>query len=148
MEQYFTPDIEDIHIGYELEIYIANGWKCGKFPEVLKENHELDEFKEDDIMKLAHAIIRVPYLTKEQIEKEEGIKFDREVKHWNVKGNSTWAFRRNNHWIGLRYSKDLPLISIIPIDPVKEEGFWHEVRFIGYCKSINEFRKVLKLLNI
>ena len=68
--KYFTPDVKDFHIGYECEINTSNGWKSGKFPEILELNSELDEFDKNSFMKAAHAILRVPYLTKEQIEAE------------------------------------------------------------------------------
>src|SRR5882757_9385208 len=69
--KYFLPDWKDITLeGYELELATPNGWVTGVFPSVLEKNRELDECTPDDLQKLAHAVIRVPYLTKEQIEAE------------------------------------------------------------------------------
>ena len=139
--KYFTPDMEDFHIGYECEISTPTIWKSGKFPEILELNSELDEFGKDSLMKAAHAILRVPYLTKEQIE-AEGWKE-------NVLNNNEKAlllFLKNGYELRM-YKNYICRFSIL----IVEAGIipnWDKVLFEGKCKDINTFRKICKLLEI
>ncbi len=129
-EEYFVPEIEDIRVGYEIEIKDINKdeWT----------NVKMNRFLTQEFLKVGinSEFNRVSYLTKEKIEAEEGIT---PLEYEGV-------YRKGNHW--LRYNFNKKILSIIPIDPVKEENYWHEVRFIGVIKSINEFRYICKLLNI
>ena len=125
--KYFTPDMEDFHIGYECEISTPTIWKSGKFPEILELNSELDEFGKDSLMKAAHAILRVPYITKEQIEAEGW-------KHYNNN-----CFELNPRWFCSWY----PEMNRLEIYDNENEN-----NFAGKCKDINTFRKICKLLEI
>lgn len=125
--KYFTPDMECFHIGYECEISTPTIWKSGKFPEILELNSELDEFGKDSLMKAAHAILRVPYITKEQIEAEGW-------KHYNNN-----CFELNPRWFCLWY----PEMNRLEIYDNENEN-----NFSGKCKDINTFRKICKLLEI
>ena len=125
--KYFTPDMEDLHIGYECEISTPTIWKSGKFPEILELNSELDEFSKDSLMKAAHAILRVPYITKEQIEAEGW-------KHYNNN-----CFELNPRWFCSWY----PEMNRLEIYDNENEN-----NFAGKCKDINTFRKICKLLEI
>ena len=129
--KYFTPDIEDFCIGYECEICTPTRWKSGKFPEILELNSELDEFGKDSLMKTAHAILRVPYLTKEQIEAEGWTK----EKSYFIKNNIYLFFEDN-------------FLVIDSGNPFSWEAFDSEILFKGKCKDINTFRKICKLLEI
>lgn len=125
--KYFTPDMEEFHIGYECEISTRTIWKSGKFPEILELNSELDEFGKDSLMKAAHAILRVPYLTKEQIEAEG----------WKHYGNN--CFELNPRWFCSWYPE---------INRLEVYDNENEKNFAGKCKDINTFRKICKLLEI
>ena len=139
--KYFTPDIEDFCIGYECEIRTPTRWKSGKFPEILELNSELDEFGKDSLMKAAHAILRVPYLTKEQIE-AEGWKE-------NVLNNNEKAlllFLKNGYELRM-YKNYICRFSILIVGAGIIPN-WDKVLFEGKCKDINTFRKICKLLEI
>lgn len=139
--KYFTPDMEDFHIGYECEISTPTIWKSGKFPEILELNSELDEFGKDSLMKTAHAILRVPYLTKEQIE-AEGWKE-------NVLNNNEKAlllFLKNGYELRM-YKNYICRFSILIVGAGIIPN-WDKVLFEGKCKDINTFRKICKLLEI
>ena len=139
--KYFTPDMEDFHIGYECEIRTLTIWKSGKFPEILELNSELDEFGKDSLMKAAHAILRVPYLTKEQIETEgwkENVLNDNEKALLLFLKNG-YELRMYKNYI-CRFSILIVGAGIIPN--------WDKVLFEGKCKDINTFRKICKLLEI
>ena len=66
--KYYTPNLEDLYIGYECEIRTPLKWITGIFPELVYLNPELNEFGNDELMRAAHAILRTKYLIKEQIE--------------------------------------------------------------------------------
>ena len=73
-DNYLTPlfhnDDIPIKFNYESLKPILSEYLFASIPEILELNGELDEFGKDSFMKAAHAILRVPYLTKEQIEAE------------------------------------------------------------------------------
>src|SRR6187431_1971729 len=78
MSDYFTPQIEDIRVGYECEIcpnlgyddrWIPTVGKCEEIPGNGVKSCNLDELTYDCLID-GHIGIRVPYLTKEQIEAE------------------------------------------------------------------------------
>lgn len=137
---YYTPSIEDIHVGYECEIYNANSeW----FPITITLGHIFNDllFYTRDISKELTNLFRTPYLTKEQIE-EEG---------WLYKNNSgLLAFQRtkpelhsakriNNELVFLKYNLNNHQLTFM-----KNSGIIYD----GVCPSINEFRKIVKLLGI
>ena len=136
--KYFTPDMEDFHIGYECEIRTPTIWKSGKFPEILELNSELDEFGKDSLMKAAHAILRVPYLTREQIE-VEGWEF---IKHHA--GTEGYDFEKDEYslYVDFDFRGEIYL-------KIYTGGYYNEFNyFSGKCKDINTFRKICKLLEI
>ena len=135
--KYFTPDMEDFHIGYECEISTPTIWKSGKFPEILELNSELDEFGKDSFMKAAHAILRVPYLTKEQIEAEGWNKANIPIVTIN---NDFYEIPYIKHNFRIDYNFKNNLINIL-----ENNG---KNLFYGKCKDINTFRKICKLLEI
>lgn len=55
-DQEFEVDIPN---GMEFELYTMRGWVKGTYPEVLDKNEQLEEFGDDYMMKLAHAITRI-----------------------------------------------------------------------------------------
>jgi hypothetical protein len=118
--KYFTPDIEDICIGYELEHLSAAGYITTKF-EIDSSLPALQE-----LIKLNQ--VRVPYLTKEQIEAEG----------WERTGGI--LYRKNNYDLGYREDNKRLKIATIGKDSYN--------LFIGECKDINTFRKIIKLLGI
>ena len=148
--KYFTPDIEDICIGYEYEQLVTplsesldkgeEEWMKCKFP---------DPFTIDRILLLYERKeqLRVPYLTKEQIEAEG----------WTYKTRSTdlWFERKEiflredgNHLenIKLQYGlHDYRLkISFVYVGDSEESTN----AYLGECKDINTFRLIQKLLGI
>jgi len=131
--KYFTPEIEDLRVGYECELWedgqafvrgritqIYQGKEDGKecLGLVLGRNgYLIDRFRE----------IKVPYLTKEQIEAEGWTHSDEEFYKKN-----DYFIRRHGNYLTVR------------------EGSWYpeETIFRGECKDINTFRYICKLLNI
>ena len=132
-EKYFTPEMQDFYLNYEFELQTNKGWKKGIFPNLIEEESDnfglVEKYKQDIFMKLAHAITRVPFLTKEQIE-NEGWEFTEQI-------NNRLYFRKGA--FVLTFEDDY-----INIDNTKGQdiGYW------GKCKDINTFRYLIKLLEI
>lgn len=132
--KYFTPDIEDICIGYEYEQLVTplsesldkgeEEWMKCKFP---------DPFTIDRILLLYERKeqLRVPYLTKEQIE-AEGWKPEKSY------------FRKNNLYLFFENNE----LEIDFGEPFTWDASDSDVRYKGECKDINTFRKLIKLLGI
>ena len=145
-KKYFTPDMEDICIGYELEMNWNRAYEERWVPiKILIQNEEFvytDELSEiinalDDGMSEA----RVPYLTKEQLE----------VEGWkqlilNDNEQALLLFSKNGHDLRIyenyifRFSELIVGMGMMPS--------WDKVLFEGKCKDINTFRKICKLLEI
>lgn len=146
--KYFIPSIEDIRVGYECEKGILDysstgsaplGWE----PYVFKNPNLRDgDFHEFSVM--MNMPLRVPYLTKEQIEKEgwmyspdtfliETLK--REPTHyWFIKNGFGCTF--------------YPDIMRIHIEDNRQHMMSQPTLFDGECKDINTFRYICKLLKI
>ncbi len=118
-KRYFTPSIEDIRVGYECEILIVekdrdkeNFWKPVQLsPFMVRVQIEAINLKD---------VVRVPYLTKEQIEAE---------------GYSLTEMNKGKY---IKYSGgDLHIYD--------HNG---DTCYLGECKDINTFSYICKLLGI
>lgn len=140
--KYFTPEISDIHIGYECEWVDSRGdWMPLR---VLNTQDIIDAFNDK---------LRTPYLTKEQIEKEG----------WEVHDKTQYSvenrigFKKDNYFLVLDTTKEIPKVSIMVSDPA---ALWKELdykpgvvipeyfAFTAEIKSINEFRTQMKFLKL
>lgn len=131
--KYFTPDIEDICIGYECEkkcniigahsIEVEQVWL----------NYTIHYDK--DFTNIENDIVdyRVPYLTKEQIE-DEGWKYDLD----QTDGTITFVKKVKGRYYELHFNSKK-----------KEVLINHSSDSLPFkCKDINTFRKIIKLLGI
>lgn len=126
-EKHYTPDIEDLCVGYEYEIELPTGWMNKKSvwqKFVIREGEDFPSFYKDKRDK-----IRVPYLKKEQIE-SFGFNFVRDIlaPHYELGDYSITYFPKDKELI----------INLKDIDIIYQ----------GKCRCINDFRKILKLLEI
>lgn len=147
-QEYYTPELSDFYEGFEFEIlYPNNKWVKQVYGKSIK-HMELQQFS-DDLDKIAHAIVRVPYLTKAQIE-TEGWKFKgKSVDLWWEKEGTfdTGSFRV--YKIIMHYgmkghigNQDLKMHIY-----AEDQGTEYDL-FRGEVKSINEFRKLQNWLGI
>ncbi len=161
--KYFTPNIEDIRVGYECECL----WCCPNprvwIPiEVTEDDRE--EYAKLPVQEVIHRIkeIRVPYLTKEQIEAEgwvykgtagtpgaSGIrkgdelseKQKLELKHKIFCGHNEYSILKNDTWYRLwHYCEESRKIRIIREDD--------ETLFLGRCEDVNTLRHICKMVGI
>ena len=136
-DKYFTPNIEDIRVGYECEYLFGgengiwtNGFGLGSagFPELWE-------------IKANPKILRVPYLTKEQIEAEGWKLPDSMVTSDtnDIWGTITPLIKRTNG--NVLYCRQFGTY-------IKLSQYGGGILFMGECKDINTFRYICKLLNI
>lgn len=144
--KYFTPDIEDLYVGYKLEIKGKHDddWK----PVVLGKDAIWHQFTNLENLGKAMEQLRVPYLTKEQIEAEGWTSFVTEYKKDIVPENMTYTFFREDRNYMLGWNFNTNKITLIIKDPSLVENYYTEPTFRGECKDINTFRKIIKLLGI
>jgi hypothetical protein len=143
--KYFTPDIEDIHVGYEYEQLINQVWT----KEIFAKGSYLPE--NIDLLHWAHSCIlnknlRVPYLTKEQIEPEgweliqiypkESCIFQKGTKEDGCELTCDFTEHKVHFTKLYFYSLD--------DEYTRTKLTWRSLE----CKDINTFRKIIKLLEI
>ena len=133
--KYFTPDIEDFYVGYEFETKMYgedDTWvKCI----YSKPTDELFCKDSDDNIWVNDSL-RVPYLTKEQIE-AEGWRDDTASFQ---KPELFVAYQNSSTWRKLVYRFSDNMLQIVEVDD--------SYKYSGNCKDINTFRKIIKLLKI
>jgi len=132
-EKYFTPDTEDIRLGYEAEIaYLhEDNWTPTKW------RHEEEVLATISNLLNYNRRIRTPYLTKEQIE-AEGLEY---VKSYE----SDWDSHRDVFKSRIYYiTYDFEYKKLF----VNQNDHFGISLYTGECKDINTFRYICKLLNI
>lgn len=128
--KYYTPDIEDIHIGYECDRQmLISGEPSGEF---FKDR--LTETTLFDVLE-HFSQIRTPFLTKEQIE-NEGFKF--------VRADNFSSWYEKNEIIVQTVDNGNMGMYIVSKDWIDGE----RTLFVGRVPSINEFRKVIKMIGV
>jgi len=164
MEQqnkYYTPDISELHVGYECEHTTCKG----AFDISLEDDIVKDKLTVDDLRRYLRFCnihgdsvkdyIRTRYLDQSDIE-SLGWKNCRKLTDWfgkNDKPNQV-GFDMQNMMLG--YDYDSHILAVTVKDPTKSEDGKTEVYdypknvkwFRGECKSINELRTIMKFLNI
>ena len=137
-KQYYTPDLEDLFIGYECEVK-----QHGKSNE---DWHKHTIYAENIYDVESNYIdVRTPYLSKEDIEKEGFKKVkenEREIFELIVpqEGFNEWKYVKV-------YLEDGYKIKITETFESSWANFTNTV-FHGECKSVNELRKIKKWLKI
>lgn len=138
--KYFTPDIEDLCIGYECEYNFAKAY-TDEF-NFVKIGYKDNEGYTNELSDMIHLIddgaaeIRVPYLTKEQIEAEG---WEHDEKYNDIK-----HFYKNEIYLRLYIGYHYDEVIFHNISIFSDGG----ILFRGECKDINTFRKICKLLGI
>lgn len=130
-KKYFTPDIEDIRVGYECEVLINDIWNKVRVVNITGMGLKflsMDERSEWTFTNL-DGYIRALYLTKEQIEAEG------------------WKDSYNSCKKGYVYKYEFEN-NVLVIFKISTAPFIDEVLFKGECKDINTLRYICKLLKI
>jgi len=134
--KYFTPENSDLCIGYELEY---KSYEQGNYkPLTIFDGGSIDDIIKDAI---SQNYVRVPYLTKEQIE-AEGWTYNKETSE-----SYEWeSFYKNNYMLGWWPLENK--IALLIKDPSLVKDYYQEPSYRGLCKDINTFIKIVKLLGI
>lgn len=142
--KYYTPDIEDIRVGYECELNYTsvtpNEVKKGWLPYIVSVTNDFEVLEKA----AKSGMIRTPYLTKEQIE-DEG---------WNILQiypNGALIFLKgtidDGYELLWEQNKSIKITKVWSI--FDGEKYLRSDIYIGDSPSINEFRYITnKLLKI
>jgi hypothetical protein len=128
---YFTPKIEDLHIGYICEISRFNKPYFGLFGGI-----QACHFTE---IQAGQAEIRTLYLSKTQIQEED----------WQIlkKSDNNYIYATKGNYSELRYDIIHNTLAIYnTIDALNKTITLPA--FYGECKCINQFRYIINLLKI
>lgn len=146
--KYFTPEIEDIRVGYEYEKYIAGSGN--DYEKLIFDGFEQLQFLLNCYRQnLQEGWIRVLYLTKEQLEKE-GWEVNKSISRGIIRGSKKVLYKseiRGSHFdysipveLGLIYNFETRVLEI-----TYDCGEFADCRhFEGICKCINDFRYICK----
>jgi hypothetical protein len=130
--KYFTPDIEELCIGYELEY---KSYKQGNYkPHKIFDGSSIDVIFKDGI---SQNFVRVPYLTKEQIEAEGW-------KPYYMDG----VYTKDDYILNFDFATGLNRLNIHKKPETGKNVTSHDMLFNSKCKCINDFKKIIKILEI
>ncbi len=154
--KYFTPEITDFYLGYQYE-YQPWDWKNKKYLDkwvngVYRKEKSLHKIEEKYIV-TGH--LRTKYLSKEDIE-AEGWKFEEVIpgtfgiQKFSIKNNKIKGADFKT-WFTLKFDGNYKF-KYLQIYNEFRGGFNYtestDCIFKGECKSVNEFRKIVKWLRI
>lgn len=128
MEKYYTPKLDELFVGYEYEDKrLLRNNKEKWIKEILPKGISFTYLE----YLVKYNLIRTPYLTKEQLINEG----------WELIAEpfNSWTFKKGLYIIQYLYN-----VQGLYINIQEEEGLVQIYR--GFCKSINEFRKLIKWL--
>jgi hypothetical protein len=159
-KEYYIPEIEDFYIGYEFEFHhktsggslFIDGTEINKYIEPHVEEWVKEKIITDPFLgrvmhyivtPLKENLIRVPYLTREQIEAEGWLLSDNQVLLDDEGISILGISKSKTRLIDYRPKNQLLIIK-------KYGSTWLESDYVfnGICKSINEFRTICKYLRI
>lgn len=142
MEQdnkYYTPDLGELFVGYELESFDLIYGKSGEW----RSNKIVCGTHIDNISRYPkEGRVRTKYLDQ----------FDIESLGWKFTGgqmisNGRKDFKKGN-WLLIFRTKDHTINLILTDDSPEEKYAITSGTYRGECKSINELRNIMKYLNI
>ena len=142
-DNYYTPDIEDLRVGYECEIRNNASANDHWIKGILDTNFFLISLKLNNWIEN----IRTTYLTKKQIESLKWRYIDKDVfanfiNERDKKKYDTLIFKKKD--MELLWIEELNMINI----GTRDDMGYINSRYIGECKDINTLKYLQKLLNI
>jgi hypothetical protein len=139
--KYYTPEIEEFHVGFECEIQSSWGMQKGIYPSILREDtltgFQLQKIGETETLKKVISGIRVKYLDKKDI---ESLGFSYYKTH---PGMEQMEFDKGEY--ELTYDPNFKGRQWLRINLEGEGGV---TLFSGSIKNKSELKKLLKQLNI
>lgn len=146
-DKYYTPKIEEFHVGFECERVNIENAQWGKW--VIKDIEELSECPSYLSIEghLDAEFIRVKYLDKEDIESLGFTFIGKTIDNWFILNTDFKLGGLTYRHITLRYGED-NLLVVFGNEYESEKTVNDEVLFRGYIKNKNELKKLMKQLNI
>jgi len=139
--KYYTPEIEEFHVGFECEIQSSWGMQKGIYPSILREDtltgFQLQKIGETETLKKVISGIRVKYLDKKDI---ESLGFSYYKTH---PGMEQMEFDKGEY--ELTYDPNFKGKQWLRINL---EGEGDVTLFSGSIKNLSELKILLKQLNI
>lgn len=138
--KYYTPDIEEFHIGFECELMSSYGYLKGEWPNIMmEETHMMMRMERlgRDLTKMTKSgTFRVKYLDQEDIESLGFVKSDKLPISWETQ---SWFIYKASEMYG---SNIYTIQKIKPRADFKRGNKF--VRFSGEIKNKSELKRVLK----
>lgn len=143
MSKYYTPEIEEFHIGFECEIKLFDS---EEYVKAIYSTITDEIFCKDSNGNIwTNDTIRVKYLDQEDI---ESLGWKRDIMRSH---KLTKQLYNKENWI-LLHDTELNQVSIIIRDPFKEKDYIELFKLKGFdyliVKNKSELKKLLKQLNI
>jgi len=139
--KYYTPEIDEFHVGFECEIQSSWGMQKGIYPSILREDtltgFQLQKIGETETLKKVISGIRVKYLDKKDI---ESLGFSYYKTH---PGMEQMEFDKGEY--ELTYDPNFKGKQWLRINL---EGEGDVTLFSGSIKNLSELKILLKQLNI
>ena len=149
--KYYTPALEDLFIGYECEQYEPANTEndyLGHYYESW-DKITLDAWKIVDVA-IKQKIIRTKYLDQEDIEKCGWI-YREDSFHRKVVEEKGGIYTPTHYWFVMNNS-NITLTwypgQYVMIQKENPNYMLPSVKYKGECKSINELRKIMKMIGI
>jgi len=138
MEKYYTPEIEEFHVGFEFETcYLQKDW--------IKKKLEFDDFgfytSTWEVDSTPKTEFRVKYLDKEDI---ESLGWFHRYDDFTFGEYSREKTDQLNYQLSYDYTYHTLTIGIYD----KESITFYQDIFVGDCKNKSELKKLLKQLQI
>lgn len=134
--EYFIPQISDIRVGYECELN-GSGLAGGMDNWIIDIAKSPINLRGLEIM-LEAGCLRVPYLTKDQIESEG----------WKMTNLLIGEFDVDIEKAIVEFSKEEHILQFDPVDHHLTLTSGGGILYKGKCKDVNTLRWICKLLNI
>lgn len=133
-DNYYTPELEDVYVGYECEIRSDSNDTIWWEQQTIKKGWSgVDDTLELLTYYIKYNFIRTKYLDKDDIE-SLGFKYKETIRSGDY-------FTKDN--LGLIYIKE---DNILIMYKIYEDIKYNQMIFEGNCKSINELKKIIKYL--
>jgi hypothetical protein len=147
--KYYTPTIEEFHVGFEFEVKIAteNEWVKAIYSYPSDDWFNVCYFPDEKKEISVPDCMRVKYLDKEGIESLGWVSWSNHPKHfYHPAGIKKFSDGTIQHNITLRIENN----NIIAIRRYSESpiNFNNFAEFYGICKNKSELKKLMQMLNI
>ena len=155
MNKYYTPEIEEFYVGFEIEVYNQDSSKWYPYKctiQTIQEDtlsvygaHGLDWMLDGEDQEHPSCRTRVKYLDREDIEEVLGVK---QLKGDAIELNFQILQEDSEDFYEVDYDTDILELTVELYKEVSENRYDCYTLFIGKIKNKSEFKKLIKQLGI